>query len=50
MLRFDVGQPNELNADIIGQAKYKDIPADDEGKIPGAKNLIKAKHDKSTLL
>ena len=30
MLRLDVRQLEELNADIIGQAIYKDIPAEDE--------------------
>ena len=49
MLRLGVGQPDELNADIIGQAKYKDNPTDDEWKIHGAKDLIEAKHDKSIL-
>ena len=41
---------DELNAgDIIGQAKYKDIPAEDEWKIQDAKNLIEANHDWSIL-
>ena len=37
MLRLDVRQLEELNADIIGQAIYKDIPAEDEWKVQGAK-------------
>ena len=49
MLRQDVRQLEELNADIIGQAIYKDIPAEDEWKVQGAKELIEAKHDTSIL-
>ena len=45
MLRLDVRQLEELNADIIGQAIYKDIPAEDEWKVQGAKELIEAKHN-----
>ena len=49
MLRFGVGQSDELNAAIIGQAKYEGITAVDEWKIHGAKDLIEAKHDKRIL-
>ena len=50
MLRLDVRQLEELNADIIGQAIYnKDIPAEDEWKVQGARELIEAKHDTSIL-
>ena len=49
LLRLDVRQLEELNADIIGQAIYKDIPAEDEWKVQVAKELIEAKHDTSIL-
>ena len=49
MLRLGVCQPDDLDGDIIGQAKYKDIPAEDEWKIQGAKDLIEAKHGRNIL-
>ena len=49
MLRLGVGHPDELDADVIGEAKYKDILAADEWKIQGAKYLIETKHDTNIL-
>ena len=44
-----VFSPNGACTTMRGKGVYKDIPAEDEWKVQGAKELIEAKHDTSIL-
>ena len=49
VLRFNASDYNEIGADVLKKAVYKDIPTGGHWKIYAAKDLIEAKHDSSIL-